>query len=447
MATALESGESDTALAIAADLWWFWFRRGHFNEGEEWLRRALASSTSRTPVRVRALTGAGFLARGQGAFGQAQEMHNAALQLAKELGDTAGMGWSIASIGHLAEAYEERKKCYEEAMHLFHEAGDDVGAALFLLQYGNLVRDRGDIRSAIALYEDALARCRASGNILGIGHALSYLAMAWTYEGEYRRARVLAEESVSLFGEMEDRYSMVRALNAFGFLARQSGEPELARNLMEQALAGARELGDKIDAATALHGLGLLARRRGDPVAASALLLESVGLYYDVRRLRNVAALLSEFAGVANDLGRFSDAAVLLAAARGLLESAGYGLPPVEEDEFRKETARAKAALGTDGFSQATARGRVMRAEEAVKFAASVEWAPVDGAAAFPAGLTAREVEVLRMVASGARNEDIAKALYVSLNTVKTHVAHVFRKLEVSSRTEAVARARDIGLV
>jgi LuxR family maltose regulon positive regulatory protein len=61
--------------------------------------------------------------------------------------------------------------------------------------------------------------------------------------------------------------------------------------------------------------------------------------------------------------------------------------------------------------------------------------------------LTAREHEVLRLLARGARNQAIADALVVSLPTVKTHVANILAKLGVASRTEAVARARDLGLI
>ena len=54
-------------------------------------------------------------------------------------------------------------------------------------------------------------------------------------------------------------------------------------------------------------------------------------------------------------------------------------------------------------------------------------------------GLTAREVEVLRQVAGGNRNRDIAEQLFISEETVKVHVKHVMEKLGASDRTEAVA--------
>jgi LuxR family maltose regulon positive regulatory protein len=61
--------------------------------------------------------------------------------------------------------------------------------------------------------------------------------------------------------------------------------------------------------------------------------------------------------------------------------------------------------------------------------------------------LTERELEVLRLVAAGLSNRQIAEQLIVSLGTTKSHIHHIFGKLDVSSRTEAAARARDLGLI
>ena len=61
--------------------------------------------------------------------------------------------------------------------------------------------------------------------------------------------------------------------------------------------------------------------------------------------------------------------------------------------------------------------------------------------------LTSRELEVLAMLAAGRPNQAIARELVVSLDTVKKHVGHVLGKLGAANRTEAVARARQLGLI
>lgn len=62
------------------------------------------------------------------------------------------------------------------------------------------------------------------------------------------------------------------------------------------------------------------------------------------------------------------------------------------------------------------------------------------------AKLTARELEVLRLVSRGASNKDIAQALFVAEGTVKNHLSHIFRKIGVTDRLQAAIYARDLGL-
>jgi len=61
--------------------------------------------------------------------------------------------------------------------------------------------------------------------------------------------------------------------------------------------------------------------------------------------------------------------------------------------------------------------------------------------------LTARELEVISLVTAGATNQEIGERLVISLNTVRRHVTNIFNKLGVSNRTQAAARARDLGLM
>ena len=61
--------------------------------------------------------------------------------------------------------------------------------------------------------------------------------------------------------------------------------------------------------------------------------------------------------------------------------------------------------------------------------------------------LTGRELEVLGLIAAGRSNQRIARELFVSLDTVKKHVTHILGKLGAANRTEAVARARQLGLI
>jgi LuxR family maltose regulon positive regulatory protein len=61
--------------------------------------------------------------------------------------------------------------------------------------------------------------------------------------------------------------------------------------------------------------------------------------------------------------------------------------------------------------------------------------------------LTPREMEVLQLIAAGASNPEIARALFIAVDTVKRHCTHIYRKLDVSNRTQAAMRAGELSLI
>lgn len=83
------------------------------------------------------------------------------------------------------------------------------------------------------------------------------------------------------------------------------------------------------------------------------------------------------------------------------------------------------------------------------KLASRAASAPFDRntAALVSLGLTGQEVRVLERLAEGQSNKEIARTLGLSPNTVKTHISHLFEKLEVSRRTQAIGKARELQLI
>ncbi|HEU4703490.1 MAG TPA: LuxR C-terminal-related transcriptional regulator, partial [Conexibacter sp.] len=131
-------------------------------------------------------------------------------------------------------------------------------------------------------------------------------------------------------------------------------------------------------------------------------------------------------------------------------------LPPWLELELRYALARTRLQLAdaAGARSELTRMSRALRAlPDAVAARAWIEdaWARADAFAASsvrgPARLTLAELRVLRLLPSHLSLREIAGRLHVSANTVKTQAQAVYRKLDVSSRSEAVARAREVGLV
>ncbi|MBP8921530.1 MAG: response regulator transcription factor [Micropruina sp.] len=137
-------------------------------------------------------------------------------------------------------------------------------------------------------------------------------------------------------------------------------------------------------------------------------------------------------------LTTYNEDALLL---RGLRAGArGYLL---KDTNHRQLEHTIRAAAAGDALLQADVLARVL-ASPGEPGRAGVEAGPT---AALPAGLTGRELEVLRLAADGLRTRDMAKALFVGERTVKAHLASIYLKLEVGTRAAAIARAHQLGLL
>ncbi|MEZ4552811.1 MAG: LuxR C-terminal-related transcriptional regulator [Dehalococcoidia bacterium] len=183
-------------------------------------------------------------------------------------------------------------------------------------------------------------------------------------------------------------------------------------------------------------------RINGSPADATAALGLLGRLFEDADGLRDGSVLeirlLQALASQA--LGDTEAATVLFAEALRLAEPEGYWRLVAAEGEPVHGLLRQAVA---DGVATAYAGDLVRALREhgiSTKHAAHEPMA-------LPEALTAREVEILRLIATGMRNQEIADHLVLSVATVKRHIANAYGKLGVTHRTEAVARANELRLI
>ena len=239
---------------------------------------------------------------------------------------------------------------------------------------------------------------------------LLYLGLAALDRDRYERMVALLEESTVLFRKLGDKYGLGVCCYTMGIAALNKGDTERAAALLEEAMHALQQLGDKVAIFHCLLGAAGVAGSRGEPARAA--------------RLWGAAEALGEVFAV-----------TVLPAIRAHYDYGGL---------------LAAARAGTDklAWEAAWAEGRRMSTEEAVQYALErPEASETEAPRAFPAGLSAREAEILRLVARGMTNSQIAQELYISPRTVNTHLTSAYHKTGSATRVEAARFAQEHGLL
>jgi DNA-binding CsgD family transcriptional regulator len=157
-----------------------------------------------------------------------------------------------------------------------------------------------------------------------------------------------------------------------------------------------------------------------------------------------IAACLVGLGEVVAAQQKLAWAAQLWGTAEALRDALGVPVPPVERAGYERSLSAARVHLGERAFAAAWAQGRAMTPEQAL---AAQGQKPIPRSTTtvspptYPAGLTAREVEVLRLLAGGLTDLQIAEKLVLSPRTVHAHISSIYSKLGLTSRSAATRYA------
>jgi DNA-binding CsgD family transcriptional regulator/tetratricopeptide (TPR) repeat protein len=457
--------ELELSLRLASALGTFWTGRGHLREGRGFLQGHLArSEASAAPVRLKALIAVGVLIWGHSSLDARglEPIADEALALARQQGDQIRLAIAMILRG-VAMTLEKRdyvtaQVCLEEALTEARASGDPYAINWAFRALGILALFQQDARRAVALFEQDLALCRAIGNNVNKFGALSLLARAELRQGHAARAQTLLEEGLSTLREMGNPWWIALILGLLGQGAFQQGELSQAEAFLTESARLAHEVGDRRIVAQSRLLLAGLAAVQGDDTVARQRYAEGLSTALDIEHMGFIASGLKGLGCVAAAQGLSGWAAVLWGAAEPLRESHSVAIP---RDLYERMVALARTQLGEPAFDEARAKGRTMTPTQALAsqeaFASQI---PRQVQAALgatptvptrhpssPAGLTPREVEVLRLVAQGMTDAQIAEQLVISPRTVNFHLTSIYSKLQVSSRTAATRYAMEQGLV
>lgn len=354
----------------------------------------------------------------------------------------------LADIRMAQGRLREATGAYKQAIRNASEHGHAIlpGVADLHAGLSELLCEQGDVAEAVG----HLARCKELGEPAGLP--------------ENRHRWYIAEARLKQV--QGDLHGTLRLLSEAERMYYSCPVPVVRPIAALKARVWARQ-GNLAEAVGWAHKLGLTAHddlsylREFEHITLARILVAQYRSERDGRSIQEAIGLLGRLLEAAEEGGRtgsaieilvlqalahqakgdLSLALDLLRRALALAEPEGYIRLFVDEGEAMRDLLRHIAAQGTAwGYTQ-----QVLAAfNEPSQPVTSAAEAKADG---LVNPLTDREVEVMRLIAIGMKNREIADHLFISLSTVKRHIANAYGKMDVGHRTEAVARARELNLL
>ena len=343
-------------------------------------------------------------------------------------------------------------RAYQQAREISTEAGPPLPlAGMVYLGMADVFYERDDLDAAARHASDGIALCRQLGERPRLAAGLARLA--WIQQARGDRAGALEA--------MTEAQQLAPVLSAAGLVSPVPAQRALLQLALGDVAAAADwahqyglSAGDEPDYGTEPEHL-VLARvllAQGRPDAAAALLERWLAAAFEAGRTASIIQIDTLMALALAASGDQPSALRTLATALELACPRGY------VRVFADEGAPMAALLGQVAESQRAGQpeASIVPADYLSRILAAFDPGPTGagkaaGTRTLAAGLTEllteRELEVLRLLAAGWSNQRIARDLTVALDTTKKHVSHILAKLDAASRTEAAARARDLGLI
>jgi DNA-binding CsgD family transcriptional regulator len=263
------------------------------------------------------------------------------------------------------------------------------------------------------------------------------------FEFDAARARDLAQQSLAVAEALGDRWLIAWALHLRGLAAYIAHDYATAIADYDRCLNIRYEIGHVVGIVIGLHIKGMALQRSGDLPAALATYREALRAVRELNSGWLLSTILPHFASLAAE--QQPQRAARIAGAVTLMSESADTLPiPLTEALLNEGVQLARHKLGEAAFAAAWAAGRTLSLEAVIAEALAVALAP---RLERPAQLTAAEIEVLRRLARGCTNRQIATELVIAVSTVDRHITHIYRKIGCGGRAAATAFALGHGLL
>jgi DNA-binding NarL/FixJ family response regulator len=324
-------------------------------------------------------------------------------------------------------------------------------------QLAGIALARGQYDAAQSHAETACRMAEEAGDDWFLAYCLNELGRAARAQGDYTLARRHFQSSYALREAMADPEGMALAMVNLGDVALRQEQVEQAGRFFERSVAIYHEIYDRGGLATAYHGLGRTAMYQGDYETAQQHLREALEISAEIGFTTLLLAVLASAGEFLLRTGRAGPGLRLLATVQAH-PAADHGIKMALRQQWRhyQETLsavqiEAAKAAGMNDLQEAVALALAELAAPLPVDALSLAPTAPDpgGPPAHPLvePLTERELEVVRLLAQGLTNRQIAEELSVVVGTVKAHTNRIYGKLDVANRVQAARRARELGLL
>jgi DNA-binding CsgD family transcriptional regulator len=378
-----------------------------------------------------------------------------AINLAERVGDTASLVHALNNVGviELTRGHPAGLERLERSLTLAmqEDLPTDVGRAYINLTAA--LSRRHEFALADEYTEAGIEYCRDHGLEAWERNLIAGKAESELVRGNWDNAAATAESILSgpPSSVVSHRHD---ALIVLALARARRGESE-SRSLLDEALEIARSVGDlqflaPVSAARAevawLEGKAEAIAPETDAAFSRAIELDERSSVGELAVWRGRAGIEDEISGeipdpYAPELAGEHERAAELWTKLGCPYEAALALAGADDEAPLRRSLGELQRLGAEPAAAVVAR----RLRE--RGARGLPRGPRPSTKQNPAGLTAREVEVLELVAEGLRNADIAQRLFLSEKTVGHHVSSILRKLDVRTRGEASAEAQRLGIV
>lgn len=466
LAWSVGCGEAHRATRLGAALWRFWESRGYLTEGRMLLDGVVDLIQPDAPdtAACGALTGAGVLAALLGDYEQAILRSEEALSGWRRLVNSAGAGRALLCLAEVAryrDDFASADSLGREALGVFRSIKDRWGIGHSLAHLGMVAWLQGDHPTKDSLYDEALSHLRAVGDEPGTFQLLLEMGKGTCDAGDLTRAARLFEECLDLSTKMRDEGGRGAALAQLGVVARLLGDHARATTLLTEAATLARDSGDRRQRAWVAAYLGDVHFAMDDIEGAVARYAEALRMFLPLGNRVGIAQCLEEIGKCAATRGQASSAIRLFGASSAMFAVVGVTPPPDRDPGV--DVAALRVTLAPSEFTGAWRAGQALPSDEAASEALAIAASLADTAAeskgatfevvvteaggeagsqpgdspsiGVTLGLTPREIEVLRLLADGRTDREIADALSISERTAGNHVQHAMQKIGVESRT------------